>query len=105
MRQVVRCQILFFVRRRYALEDNIGKFLFWHYFTCWLSYFSTSLFITSSLISACWRKLIVSLSSWYLFSQTTRFIPEFIIIFAQTKHGVILQYRVAPSREMPFFAA
>ena len=36
---------------------------------------------------------IVSLSapSWYLFSQTTLTMPQFIIIIAQVLQGVILQ--------------
>ena len=44
-------------------------------------------------------------SSMIFFSQTTRVIPQLIIIMAQALQGVILQYNVALSRAIPSFAA
>lgn len=46
-----------------------------------------------------------SAPAWYFFSQTTFLMPELMISMAQVLHGVILQYKVAPSTETPIFAA
>ena len=71
----------------------------------WFLYCSISLFMIVSSMFACLKYFIVSVSAWYLFSQTTRFMPAFIIIIAQVLQGVILQYRVEPSRGIPKRAA
>jgi hypothetical protein len=46
-----------------------------------------------------------SVPAWYFFSATTLLIPELMISMAQVLHGVILQYKVAPSTETQIFAA
>jgi hypothetical protein len=43
--------------------------------------------------------------AWYFFSQTTLVIPQLMINMAHTLQGVILQYNVLLSSEIPSLAA